>query len=320
MTSMEHENQETLQQYIQTRTEWLAEAAVVIGIEPGASLQELQAALPEPTEVRRESERMTLSSEQEVSLREIAGRFGIGGEQDVLATAEHQIIEGGLAWKVAAEVAIASSARTMVFAGSPNRSITREDERTFMQNIIGEDAEIGMTEYDIVRQIASAQSGFEPLEQEETLPFGYSISDNFEVTGEPTGQLVRIGSIDGRDILLLRVDRENYVDEVGDNKYRNQPDGAAIMGIVADVLTANGDEESAVGLVTSNTYSSRAIDVKRAGHQKGRVFQVGMYGRQTLADVKGEPIAESTEINQIPGELHVIASKLAKLQEETAEA
>lgn len=313
MTSMEHDNQESLEQYIQTRNEWLTEAAELVSGQAGANPFEV---FPAPTEVRRESEGLELSPEQETTLREIAGRFGIGGEQDVAATASHQIIEGGLAWKVMAETTIVDSARTLLFAGSPNRSIAREDEISFMQKLVGEGTAVGATEYEIVRQIATAQAGFEPLEQDEVLPYGYEVDNGFVVSEEPTGQFVRIGSIDGRDVLLIRVDRGELSNEKGKP---NQPDGAALMGIVADVLSANGDEESSVALVTGNTYSSRAIDARRAGHQRGRVFQAGMYGRQTLADTKNEAVAEPTEINQIPGELHAIASRLARLQAETAE-
>jgi hypothetical protein len=43
-----------------------------------------------------------------------------------------------------------------------------------------------------------------------------------------------------------------------------------------------------------------------------------MYGRQTLADVKGIAVTEPTEIRQIPSELHTAYSKLLLLEQELA--
>lgn len=54
----------------------------------------------------------------------------------------------------------------------------------------------------------------------------------------------------------------------------------------------------------------------RAGlKHPSRSFDLGMVGRSTMGSVKGEEV-RPIELNQIPGELHQIASKLRKLESE----
>lgn len=307
---------ENVEAYLAERQAWMREAVEVVTGDPNQDPLEI---FPAATEVRADGQALELTADAETALREVAGRFGIGGEKDVHSGSNHQLIEGGLAWKIDAEAAITDATDSIVYAGSEHRPINREDEVAYMKNRLGEDVAVGANEYEIARQLAELEPGFEPLEEDIVLPFGYDISDGFKLVQETTGQLVQIGTNNGRPVTLLRVDRENYVDEEGANKYRNQPDSAALMGIISDILTAAGDEESTVGMNTSNTYSSRVIDAVRAGLRRGRSFDVGMYGRQTLADVKGEAAAEPTAINQIPGELHTIYAKLQQLEAELKE-
>lgn len=312
--NVQHINTEA---YLAERAIWMADAVELIS---GSRETDPLSVFEPATEVRDDSTGMQLTDEQEVALREVAGRFGIGGEADVKSGATHQILEGGKPWKVEAEAKITEAAETILFAGSPNRKLG-QDEVDYLKTKLPEGEEPASTEYEMVRQIAEMQEGFEPLESDEELPFGYDINSNYAVLGEPTGQLVRIGSLNGADVVLFRVDRENYVDENEEdpkkqNKYRNQPDSAALMGVVSEVLNLCGDDHSSVGINSSTTYASRAVDTVRAGLKNGREFKVGMYGRQTLADVKGDPIAAPTGINQIPGELHTMQTKLAQLASE----
>lgn len=250
----------------------------------------------------------------ERDLREAVAPLGLGGEQDVASQASYQIVEGGKPWKVEAEVAIAAEADTIIFAGSPHRNIG-QDEIDYIAGKLPEGVEPGKTELEMVRKIAEMQAGFEPLEEDSVLPFGYDISSNHEFTSEPTGQLVQIGTRLGKPVLLLRVDRENYLDDEGNSRYRYQPNSAALMGLVSQYLTANGDTESAIAIVTSSTYASRAVDTVIAGLENGRTFEVGMYGRETLAGVRGAEVAAPSPINQLPGELRVFAEKLRTLEE-----
>ncbi len=309
--------------YLAERQAWVREAIEIITGDPTSDPNEV---LPSAGQVRADSPGLTLSQEQEHGLREVAGRFGIGGEVDVTSGAACQILEGGKPWKIEAEAAIAGDAATIIFSASNMRRAGKgidaphlgQDEVDYMQGKYGVDL-TGKTEYDMARVIAESQEGYMALEQDEVLPFGYDIHNNPAFVTEPTGQLVKIGTARGKDVLLLRVDREDFVKDDGITLgYRKQPKTAELMSVVADVLTACGDTTSDIGFNTSNTYVSRAIDVFRAGlmHGNGHGFSVGMYGRGTLAETKGTPAAEPTAINQIPGELHVIYSNLEKLKAE----
>lgn len=299
--------------YIAERKRWIGDAVELIAGDRSTDPTEVfQAPMKEPDEARADQAGLDLNFEQEQSLRKIAGRFGVGGEQDVTSNADQQVLEGGKPCKVESELAIAGGSKSIIMAGSPFRKLGT-DETGYLETKYGTST---TTEFDMIRQVAEAQEGFEPSEQDEVLPFGYDIQNNYQLTDEATGQLVKIGSINGAPIVLLRVDRENFTDEEGKPKYRNQPDSAALMGFVSNVLSACGDEASSVGFNTSNTYASRAIDTVRAGLKAGRSFSVGMYGRKTLAEVKGEPVAEPTAINQIPGELRVMHDKLQQLAAE----
>jgi hypothetical protein len=309
------ENKNVLSQteaFIADRQKWLQDGVEAItGSREGNPLE----VFPAAGEVRANDEGLGLSCEQEIALRTAAGEFGIGGELDVKSGSKHQILEGGKVWKIDAEVAIVEGAKTILFAGSPNRTIG-QDELDYMRTKLSEGVDPASSEFEAARLVAEMQDGYKPLEKEEVLPFGYDISNGHVLVTEPTEQLVKIGTLRGADVIMLRVDRENFIDDEGNSKYRNQPDSAALLGIVADVLSACGDDESSVGLNTSNTYASRVIDTVRAGVDHGREFSIGMYGRKTLADVQGKEVASPTDINQIPGELHIMALKLAQLRAE----
>lgn len=277
-----------------------------------------------PGEVRATGVALELTGEQEEALRDVVGELGFGRETDL--TAEQvglpsgyvAIIEAGQPHKIEAECRLADTAGTLLFAGSPYRKVASEAERASGARVLGIDAEnLGATEYDVVRQIAEAQPGFIPNETgDEVLSFGYDIYQNYEVSESPTGQLVKIGTVENRDVVLLRIDRENYVED-GKSKYRFQPGSAAVMGIVSDVLSKSGDSETPVGFLTSATYQpSRDIDGARAGMKHNRQFGVVTYGTATLAEVKGEPVAAPGPINQLPGELHKAAQQTAKLAAE----
>ncbi|HEY5442474.1 MAG TPA: hypothetical protein VIJ68_02970, partial [Candidatus Saccharimonadales bacterium] len=209
---------------------------------------------------------------------------------------------------------INQGAKVIIFAGSPDRLIG-EDETAYVEERLGKGIETAKTEYDMVRQIAGWQESFVPLEAPEVVPFGYDIYNGHALVPQPTGQLIKIGECNGAAVLHLRVDRENYFDEEeGKDMFRNRPDSAALMGFVSDMLSASGDEASSVAINSSTTYASRAVDTVRAGLEHGRPFLVGMYGRQTLADVERKPAAEPTEIKQIPGELYEMQNKLLQLR------
>jgi hypothetical protein len=300
---------QSVAEYITQRQQWLADGVEIL---TGSREADPQQVFPAPTEVRDDSAPLTLDEHQEAALREVAGRFGVGGEVNIPASCDYEIVEGGKPWKVDAEASISTGIQ--IFAGTNHRTIGN-DESTYLRTKGCMATTEPMSEYDMIDTIARKQPGFRELTIPVVLSYGYDINNKFALVTEPTGQLVQIGTKDGEPVMLLRVDREVFVNDEGQSKYRNQPDSAALMGFVSDALSANGNTTASVGLLTSSTYASRSIDAVRAGLSHGRPFAVGMYGRQTLADTKGESVASPSGINQIPGELHTIAKKLDQLQQ-----
>lgn len=326
---MTHENVSNTEQLrarlearVAERQGWLQEAAELFGGEGAIIEKVFQLPMTNPGEARRDSPSIAPSPEDEAKMREIAGRFGIGGEQDVtledagLLPGHVRINEGGLAWKMLAEHKLESAAGTYIYAGSPYQATTATEQAHEVKMLDRLADTVSNTQYEAAEIIARSHPDFVPLERPYVMPFGYDIQNNHALVVEPTGQLVQIGTRNGKPVMMLRVDRENYVDGNGDSKYRNQPDTASQMTFVSDVLTACGDEEKDLGVVTSNTYASRAIDVERAGLRSGRQFGVAMYGRATLAEAKGEPVATPTELVQFMGEFAVLNDKNNMLKNE----
>jgi hypothetical protein len=112
---------------------------------------------------------------------------------------------------------------------------------------------------------------------------------------------------------LLRVDRENYVDEHEKPKFRKRPDTSKLMGFLADVLQAQGKLDDPIAVVTSGTYASRQVDAMIAGVSHNRPFGVVMYGRSVLTALKA-PVPAELPLNQLPGELRLRHDKLVQLQ------
>lgn len=300
--------------YLRERQQWMSDAVELFTGDPEAD--PLQVFIP-ASEVRADGlptikvagQERGISPDEEPRLREIAGHFGIGGERDVKSQAEFAVIEGGKIWKVEAEIAISDTAEALVLAGSSHR-IVGQDEVDYARSKYGIEVD-QKSEYDMERALISQYADFTAEAQEEVLPFGYEVAEENPLVQEPTGQLVKIGTKAGKPVYHLRVDRENYVDEEGKNKYRHQPDSARLLQLVTEAM-----DGVSVGIITSNTYASRAIDVVRAGLMRQAHFDVGMYGVHTIAEVKSEDPASQPELKQIPGEMHTIASKLAKLEAE----
>lgn len=275
-----------------------------------------------PPEVRADAPEPTWSDDQIAKAREVAHSFGYGAEANVASGLNGgvRIVEGGLAWKIAAEAVAAEEdgdPSRIIFAGSPYR-ILREDEIAFIQKRYEVSLASTATEYDSARLAAKSQAS--TLYDEETaLPFGYEIAASNPTTQVTTGQLSGIGTTEkGQEVQLLRVDREVY-EEDDIPKYRHQPASEALMRFVADVLAAEGKHDDPVGLITSSTYASRLPNAIRVGLNNGRQFGVAMYGRATLAEVKDESIAPDSPLNQLPGDLRVMYDNLRKLEAEIAQ-
>ena len=305
MNYPENKQPQTIESYVSQQQTFLQEA---VGIMAGDRTLNPLEVFPEPTAVRQDAEPVEISEEAESRLRAAAAELGMGANEDTPSNSDHQVMEGGLAWKIAAEAKISEPRSTFIFAGSPLRKVN-DAEKTFMADKLSV-SNPGETEYDIAKQIAEAQPDYEPLEEPVVLTFGYKVSEGCELVRESTGQIIQIGENQGRAVVLLRVDQDNPEPPFF------RPDSAALMSFVANVLSESGDEQSSVGIVTTNTYPSRGIDAMRAGiGHPNRPFDLGMVGRETMGDVKGVEV-QPTPINQIPGELHQIAAKLSKLETE----
>lgn len=277
---------------------------------------------PEPGTPRAKDPGLELSTEQEEGLRAAAAELGFGRQTDRTMSelgirGAHVIIEGGQPHKMVAEAKLviddtASDPTTIIFAASAARELDSIGE---LQSAKRQFGQVGKTEYDNARLAAEHLPGFEPTE-DEVMPFGYDINDGFNVGREPTGQFVRIGYVGKIPVVLMRVDRENYVDESGAAKYRNQPNTADVIAIVDTVSKMQGDHILPIAFVTSATYlASRQIDGIRAGLLADRVVGVPAYGTARLAMVKGEAAPTPGPINQLPGELHRAAEQAAALEE-----
>jgi hypothetical protein len=296
---------------------WLNDAAEIIGGQ-GA---EVTGVFTQAPEVRKDAPEPNWTEDQTAQVREIAHRFGYGAEQNVLSGVRGgiRVAEGGLAWKIAAELAVIDQEEgleSIVFAGSPYRK-AKPEELAFIKDKYEVELQDGTTEYDIAHFFAQTKSS-RLADKPVVMPFGYEVSEGNPTLAMGTGQLVHVGETDsGQAIQLLRVDREIYQED-DNQKYRYQPDSAALMGFVADVMEATG-QEGGVALVTSNTYASRQHDAVRAGLKRGREFGVAMYGRKTLAEVKGVEMQPDSPLNQLPGDLRSTYEKLQLLQAELSD-
>jgi hypothetical protein len=278
---------------------------------------------PAPNERRADDAGLSLSEDQESTLRQAAAELGFGREQNLTPSevglqGAHVVIEGGQGHKIKAELLSvlgdgAAEPKSFVFAASPNRQI-KGTEAEVTQRVLGleDSSQVGATEYDIAKQIANQAPGFQAHEQE-TLPFSYDINNNFAAGTEQSGQLVRIGQIGEAPVLLLRVDRENYTDDEGQAKYRNQPGTTDIISIVDKTVSS---KEEPIAFVTSGTYQpSREVDATRAALATNRIVGVATYGTAQLAEVKGESTPAPAPINQLPGEFHKLAQQVTKLEQ-----
>ena len=161
--------------------------------------------------------------------------------------------------------------------------------------------------------------GFRAKEYE--LPFSYDIHNNFTTSNEATGQFKMLGWVGSTPVIMMRVDREDYIDtESNKPKYRNQPQTADVIAIVDAVQRQEDETEHPIAFVTSATYEpSRTVDAARASLKIRRPVGVATYGTARLASVKGEDVPQPAALNQLPGELHKLATNTRKLEAALAE-
>ena len=294
----------------------LGEAAAIVGHPDVDPLQ----VFPKPGEVRADDEGLALDESRATELREKAAELGYGRHADRTMSelgfsGAHVVAEGGQVHKVIAEIKMidndTDAAPASITLAGGKRLIKPEEVEIAARLLDLPSEEIGRTEYDMVRQAAKRLDGFEPLENDEVAEFGYDITQGNAMSSEPTGQLVTIGYRRGAPVRVLRIDREDYTDENGKPKYRNQPDTAAVIGLASATLP----QGEPVAFATSATYeASRNVDAARAALVTGRAVGVVSYGTERLATVKGVPVPADGPINQLPGELHRVAEQAQRLE------
>lgn len=292
---------------------------------------------PPARERRDDAPDPEFTEDQETRLRTAAAELGFGRTSDRIASEVGlnpgyiAIIDGGMVHKVKAEIELALADDVqpgrIVVAASSGRKIDSTDpeaadevESVKYQLGLTPTTIINETEYSITKKLLATVPRFIPLEEPREVPLGYDIDNNNASIAEPTGQFLEVGTIGNVPVVLLRIDRENYIDEDGKAKYRKQPDSAGTMAIVSDALAASGDTGTALGFITGSNYqTSREVDAVRAMLSFGRIVAVPTYGAQRLARVKGKEVLTPAPINQLPGELHHIAKQIKKLEQSLSE-
>lgn len=125
---------------------------------------------------------------------------------------------------------------------------------------------------------------------------------------EPSGQFIKIGEINGIPAVLMRIDRDWYEAEDGDKKFK-RIDNATKVQIISQI-----EDDRQIGFVTSATYTPTVLlDMMRANRATGVDVKVPNYGTAELARVKGDEQPTPPALNQLAGEAHKIAKKLAQM-------
>lgn len=264
-----------------------------------------------------------LSKEETDQLVASAGELGFGAAGDVspssvgLRHGYTAFVEGGQAHKVMAEIVVSQDPearpRSIIIAGSL-RGIKAAEERRVTSAICQiPEEQVGQTEYEVALQIAAAAESFEPLEGGPVnLPFKYDIDANNQVSRveedqEPSGQFVRVGTINDAEVILMRIDREDYIDDSGAPKFRKQPNSFAALQIIGDVMEAAGEEHGQLALCSSGTYApTRKARVARASLESHHEIRFTAYGTETIGAVRKAVMPEdewTAPVNQVPEEL-----------------
>jgi hypothetical protein len=283
--------------------------------------------LPETTETRDDGRAQAyingalepLTAEQSIQLRGIAAELGFArpidltlSEQGILGA--HVILEGGMPHKILAEAMMvledeAASPTTLIFSASPSVKLN-DAGKASAERILGYVPE---NEYEVAQALVANLPGFRALKQPEVSVGGYDLDEIYTVTNETSGQFMRVGYVGKVPVILMAIDRVNYVDEAtGKPKYR-QPGAAEVIKIVSDVASAQGDNLLPLAFVTSATYQpSRNVAGAQAALTTGRQVGIATYGTERLNAITGEA-AQPKRDDQLPGELYKMAKDIAAL-------
>lgn len=284
--------------------------------------------LPSAGEIRNKT-KDRLTDEQLAAMRPVAVDLGVGRKSTILPVGLGipgrylAATEGGLEWKMKAEIVAAVRDRNAinVTVCASEHVIATPGEIENMAKMYGANPgdTIGPNTY-IPTQFGMAEfhtrnlTGFEA--QESVHMFGYDIRPGYQRNGEQ-GALRTVGfapdeSGDWTEVRLLKIGRENYLN--GDKPaYRYQPDTGDVVGILSDAYRIlDKDFETPLAFFTTPTYPSRELGVARASVESGRLMVVPTVGADAIALAKGErppsaDVALDKLMPQVPGELHVLA-------------
>ena len=282
-------------------------------------------AFPKPTELRAESPDIPeLTDERKAALLDKAGELGFGRPENITLSEQglfgaNVILEGGQPHKMLAEARMVvddteSDPKTIILSASPYREITNATEIASAERLFGH---AGKTEYDVALDVVRALLGFNELPEPVILNASYDIYNGFATGQEPTGQLKTVGHIGSAPVILMRIDRHNYVDDTGKAKYDKQPGTAAVIGIVDVITKTAGDESAPIVHVTSGTYRpSRTLGAALAGLSAERPVGIATYGNDLLNEIRGDNAP--APVDQLPSELHEMAQKAIELRESLA--
>lgn len=247
-------------------------------------------------------EGFVLTDDNESAIRRIASeKLGIGISADItLDNVELDeygvaIIEGGQSHKMLAELLVAlqtdhkgpiviTSTEYRVIKQTADDPKVKERANTALLLGINED-EVGDTELAVAVQVVESMQGFE-IALDEDAP----------------EDLVKLGTINGRDLFIYSIPRMYYETDTGEQKYR-QPNISDQATYIRNIIGA-----SEVALITSSTYySSRTVAAKGA-------YKVAAYCSATLARVRGnDPTDAKPDINQIISEVAKTEIELSRL-------
>ena len=303
------------------QSEGVLHEAVGIAFPATPDLDPVQA-FPKPTELRAESPDIPeLTDEGKAALLGKASELGFGRPENVTLSEQglfgaNVILEGGQPHKMLAEARMVvddteASPKAIILSASPHRELTNAAEIASAERLFGH---AGKTEYDVALDVVRALPGFNELPEPQVLNASYDIHNGFATGQEPTGQFKTVGHVGAAPVILMQIDRNNYVDDAGKAKYDKQPGTAAVIGIVDGITKAAGDESAPIVHVTSGTYRpSRTLGAAFAGLSAERPVGIATYGNDLLNEIKGDNAP--APVNQLPGELHEMAQQAIKLKE-----
>jgi hypothetical protein len=233
-----YETSPTPRQYAEqvlAQAESVLREAVAIAFPESPDLDPIQA-FPKPTELRAESpDILELTDDRKAALLDKASELGFGRPENVTLSEQglfgaNVILEGGQPHKMLAEARMVAddteaNPRAIILSASPYRELTNAAEIASAEHLFGH---AGKTEYDVALDVVRALPGFSELPGPQVLNASYDIYNDFATAQQPTGQFKTVGHIGLASVILMQIDRHNYVDDAGKPKYDKQPTTAAV--------------------------------------------------------------------------------------------